>query len=429
MRPPPCVRRVQKGGAPALAPDALAMLSRAAAASAAGLGVADLGLPQRGRFRVARARQLAVYLLHTAFGGSLSQCSRVYARDRATVRHACAVIEGARDDPRVEAAVTRLSAALCDQRDMLLTLIDQFSQASTSPSQGPCVMTTKQKAKKPKARASAAPPDDHAPDRAMLHLLTALCEARAHGARNDLDGAGIVVFAPRKGVTVACSRAPVSAAEALVARGLAQWEDAACARDLRATPVGRAFLRRAEAPPQAEPFLAQHARLAMRALETGAAPVLLDDAESPLAWLARRKDKDGRPFLAPAQIEAGERFRRDATQAQILQRVTANWEAPMGSSQRGAVVADVAMDARRRLSRACEAVGPELAGLVTDVCAYLKRLETVESERGWPARSGKVVLKIALGRLAQHYGLGDVATGPRAHATRHWGAEDYRPRL
>ncbi|MGJ0507471.1 MAG: DUF6456 domain-containing protein [Methylocystis sp.] len=61
-------------------------------------------------------------------------------------------------------------------------------------------------------------------------------------------------------------------------------------------------------------------------------------------------------------------------------------------------------------------------------CDRLQGLETVECERGWPARSGKVVLKIALERLARHYGIGDAATGPaRARGLLHWGAEDYRP--
>ncbi|WP_363349743.1 DUF6456 domain-containing protein [Methylocystis echinoides] len=157
-------------------------------------------------------------------------------------------------------------------------------------------------------------------------------------------------------------------------------------------------------------------------------------SREPSRLLARRKGADGRPFLDPAQIEAGERFRRDIEQAQILQRVTANWESSGAGARRGAdagvVVTEIALDARKRLARAYDAVGPDLAGLLTDMCGYLKGLETVESERGWPARSGKVVLKIALARLARHYGIGAAATGPaRAKSLVHWGAEDYRPSL
>jgi hypothetical protein len=191
-------------------------------------------------------------------------------------------------------------------------------------------------------------------------------------------------------------------------------------------------VRRDGAPSDVDPFRAQHATLARMRLEENAAPALVNEGESPLAWLARRKDRDGRPFLAPEQVEAGERFRRDVTKAQLLQRVTADWESQgrRAGATGGAPVAEVAMDARRRLARAFDAVGPDLAGLLTDVCGYLKGLETVESERGWPQRSAKVVLKIALERLALHYGLASEARGPaRARDLLHWGAEDYRPEL
>lgn len=273
--------------------------------------------------------------------------------------------------------------------------------------------------------------DDDA--RALRRLLHALSETGASAAPSEID-ASIIVRARRNGVTVVRARLPAAVAEAALSEGLAQWTQDGAQQRLRLTQAGGAFLRRQAAPADADPFRAQHAAYAARALEKGARPTLVNDAESPLAWLARRKDRDGRPFLEPTQLEAGERFRRDIEQAQILQRVTANWDASISSSRRGAdagvAVTDIAMDARGRLTRAFDAVGPEMAGLLTDVCGYLKGLELVESERGWPARSGKVVLKIALDRLARHYGLAPQACGrARALALLHWGAADYRPNM
>jgi hypothetical protein len=270
--------------------------------------------------------------------------------------------------------------------------------------------------------------------RSTRRLLQALGETGARGAASDVAAGMVVVLAPRNGVTVVRASVPARAVESALSQSLVQWRGDPCAPQLHLTEEGRAHVRRLSPTFGADGFRAQHSQIAPRTLEKGAPPVPFNEGESPLAWLARRKGRDGVPFLTPPLVEAGERFRKDVTQAQILQRVTANWEAAIASSRRaadgGVNISETAIDARQRLSRAFAAVGPDLAGLLTDVCGYLKGLERVESERGWPPRSGKVVLKIALQRLADHYGLATEARG-RASAgpTLQWGEPDYRPKM
>ncbi len=267
--------------------------------------------------------------------------------------------------------------------------------------------------------------------RAMARLLAELSAADAWAAQGDIDPGRIVVYGKTKGVTAVRASLPGAVAAAAIAEGLAQWEAAGARKTLRLTDLGQARAKRAAAP-QGEDFRAQHGVVTTQPAAAGGAAALYNEQESPLAWLARRKDRDGNRFLTAAEFEAGERFRLDATRAQLLQRVTADWGEPIrraaGQRDSGGLVGEVALDARRRLDRACAAVGADFAGLLIDVCAYLKGLEAVETERGWPPRSGKVVLKIALARLAAHYGLGDMAQGPARGRARHWGAPGYRPR-
>ena len=92
---------------------------------------------------------------------------------------------------------------------------------------------------------------------------------------------------------------------------------------------------------------------------------------------------------------------------------------------------DEVIAAKERVMRALMAVGPEVSGILVDICCELKGLEEAEKTNGWPSRAGKVVLQIALTRLAKHYGLiaPDDAAVHKRTGLRHWGTDDYRPTL
>ena len=144
--------------------------------------------------------------------------------------------------------------------------------------------------------------------------------------------------------------------------------------------------------------------------------VVVNDAESPLAWLYRRGLIDSDEF------EAGERLRRDYTLAQLSPRLGVDYSAPVG--RRGGrsemLLTDTALAAKQRFNHAMRAVGPGLADILFDVCCYLKGLEESERARSWPRASAKVVLRLALDRLAEHYG-----TNRRARSrVRAWLRED-----
>lgn len=183
--------------------------------------------------------------------------------------------------------------------------------------------------------------------------------------------------------------------------------------------------------PSIDVFRSQHLALGQRqiATEQGSAKVIFDEAESPLVWLARRRGREGRAMIAPHQLQAGERLRADFTRANLMPRTTSNWTSPIASGRRGAggdrasSSTETMIASRQRVHQALDAVGPELSGLLLDVCCFLKGLEDLERERGWPARSAKVVLQLALDRLARHYGYAAQIRGRRDAPIRTWLAE------
>jgi hypothetical protein len=263
-------------------------------------------------------------------------------------------------------------------------------------------------------------------DPEAARLLAAMGSGDARARPDPLDADVLILRRARGGVSLGGGRYRRAAGDALVAADLAAWDGAS----LVPSPAGRARLRRAAALP-GEAFLAQHLEIVPDTVDdgTGATAVRRDAAENPLAWLRRRRDREGRALIGAAAFEAGERLRRDFTAAAFVPRVTADWGAVAvdgGGPRDPAAASDRVVAARQRVRAALDAAGDDFAGLLIDLCGFLKGIETVERERGWPPRSGKVVATMALARLARHYGLGDEASGPERARSRLWRAPPER---
>ena len=124
--------------------------------------------------------------------------------------------------------------------------------------------------------------------------------------------------------------------------------------------------------------------------------------ESPLGWLKARGHVSGRQF------DAGERLREDWERAQLSRGVTMSWDAaPLARSARAApeendpTAAQIA--AKRRFEVAVRAVGAGLSDVLWRVVCAGEGMREVERALGWPARAGKLVLCLALDRLADFY--------------------------
>ncbi len=227
---------------------------------------------------------------------------------------------------------------------------------------------------------------------------------------------------------------PAARFEAFVASGWLVVEQREDGRSLRLSPEAETRLRRLLALVRGRRANAK-SKLVRRAVATQPRHGLHSTA--PLALYARRRDLGGQPILTSTQREAGERLAADFHRAQLMPRVTVQWSALALAQDRnarragpgaGVEKSDDAAAARQRVHMALDVVGSDMAGVLIDICCFEVGLEQSEKKHSLPQRSGKVVLQMALTRLARHYGI--IAPDPKPSAEiRHWGVGDYRPTL
>lgn len=141
--------------------------------------------------------------------------------------------------------------------------------------------------------------------------------------------------------------------------------------------------------------------------------VTVNLVESPLGWLYARG------HISQRQFDAGEKLRLDWERGQLGARVTMAWNAaPVARGKSGPRQAPdlgaVQIDARRRFQAAVDSAGPGLADILWRIVCSGEGMRDAETALGWPARAGKVVLTIALDRVADFYRIpGSLAGLPR----------------
>lgn len=130
--------------------------------------------------------------------------------------------------------------------------------------------------------------------------------------------------------------------------------------------------------------------------------VTVNLAESPLVWL------HARGHLPDRLLDAGEALRADYERAQLSASVTMRWD-PVRvktTGERGLSPTERQIAARQRFNGAIAAAGRGLEDILWRVVCAGEGLPEAEKTLGWPARSGKLVLKIALERVADFYRIG-----------------------
>lgn len=336
-----------------------------------------------------------VYLAHTEQGQSIRELARRAGCHASTVLRQVRRIETRRDDPLVDAALCNLGAA---RATALVGQTGKDSEPMNAAINPP------------------SPPDETTLVREARRVMRRLCESGAVLAvAAEMDKA-VVVRDTGDGGNTRTAVVDVQIAEAMALKDWIACDNPGRISRYRITAAGRSALNRlvAEQESRVRGFAEAQA-----GFDTGrAAEEALDEverdprarkgrymlAESPLTALGRRRDKDGTPFLPEELVAAGERLREDFELAQIGPRATQNWDQflaaaaePQGGDRTGM------NEAQSRLQAALRDLGPGLGDVALRCCCYLEGLETTERRLGWSARSGKIVLRIALQRLRRHY--------------------------
>lgn len=198
---------------------------------------------------------------------------------------------------------------------------------------------------------------------------------------------------------------PRAVAEAMALKDWIACPDPGRISRYRITAAGRAELRRQMAETENKARGLNESATRFEGAPIAATRPRAWNSDSPLAGLARRRDRAGQPFLSRELVSAGERLREDYELAAMGDAASQDWDRIISGDISAFGLGDTMTDTpHRRVADALVALGPDLADVVLRSCCFLEGMEAIERSMGWSARSGKIVLRIALQRLQRHYG-------------------------
>ena len=116
-----------------------------------------------------------------------------------------------------------------------------------------------------------------------------------------------------------------------------------------------------------------------------------------------------RAALSDRQFDAGERLRADYERAELAPSVTMRWDPVRVDGGGGAnrlTPGERQIAARERFDGAMAQAGRGLSDILWRAACAGESLATAEKALAWPARSGKLVLGLALDRVADFYRIG-----------------------
>lgn len=333
--------------------------------------------------------EVHLYLKHTERGTSIRSLARDKGVHASTVMRQVRKTEARRDDPLVDALLTRLGDDLRDGDSDL----DIKNPSGIIPIE-------------------EDPVSPH-----MLRLLRAMMKTEAVLVVSQGIKTAVVLAANKDGDPITLAKGPTEVVEVMALR---EWIEGVAQGRIcryRITQDGRQALNKmlAQAESRATGFAEAAAGFtgardgqgfgaASKAIRKSKRPI---SADSPVRVLGRTNGR-GQPYLSAELVQAGERLHRDFVLGQYELSGSSSWDRissaiKADSSATAGNSSDRKLDARARFSQAIRALGPELGQVALAVCCHEKGMERIESDMSMPARSGKYLLRVALSYLERHY--------------------------